>query len=121
MSPHFKFNAYVLSVIDERRICVRIDKNDIETVCSKLSSANDRTTFRDTINVAINDCNIDIDFDWKELTDLIGVHVVINATTRKYCFYKTRTTYDEFNNVRKSHIQCKGTAVTAKKITNKGI
>ena len=119
MSQLFKFNAYVISVIDQKRICVRIDKDDIEKVCHRLTSANDRTTFKDTIVVAVNECNFDIDFKWNELVDLIGVHIVLTASTRRYCFYKTRTTYDEENNVRKSHIQCKGVAVSAKKITNK--
>lgn len=120
MSHRFTFNAYVLSVIDPRRICVRVDAEHVEAVTAKLTSAYDKTTFRDTILLGVADCQFDINIGWQELSDLIGVHIKVNAATRKYSYYKTKTTYDEHNNdARKTIIQCRGVAVSAKKITNK--
>lgn len=117
MSQRFTFNAYVLSVIDAKRICVRIDPKHLELVSARLTSATDKSTFKDTVVVNVNDSNFNIDFDWNELTDLIGVNVKINASTRKYCFYKSKTHYDENNEVRKIMMQCKGVAISAKIIS----
>ena len=121
MSQRFNFKAYILSVIDERRLCVRIDKEYLEVVSAKLTTAHDRTTFKDTIAITLNDCDFDIDFTWKELIDLVGIHIKIHASTRRYSYYKTKTTYDENNDVRKSLVQCKGVAISAKKISNKDL
>ncbi len=118
MNQRFTFNAYVLSVIDPKRICVRVEKEHLEVVTKRLTAANDKTTFKDTIVVGVNDCGFNIDFDWKELIDLVGVQISINAITRRYSYYKTSTAYDEDNNIRKWHVHCKGVSVVAKTITN---
>lgn len=117
MSQRFTFNAYVLSVIDAKRICVRIDPNYLEIVSNRLTNANDKTIFKDTVIVNVNDAVFNIDFNWNELTDLVGVNIKINAATRKYNFYKSKTLYDENNEVRKSFMQCKGVLLTAKTIS----
>ena len=119
MSPSFTFHAYALSVIDKRRICVRIDKSDLDCVSEQLSKINDKTTFKDTVVVGVGECEFDISLDWKELQDLIGVRIKINASTRRYSFYKTKLSYDDNNILCKSYIQCKGNSIIAKKITNK--
>lgn len=114
----FTFSAYVLSVIDERRICVRVDKEYLELVSNRLTSVYDKTVFRDTIFINVSDCEFDIDLDWKELTDLIGVQIKVNVALRRYSYYKTKTTYDDNNDIRQTLVQCKGVSFLAKKITN---
>jgi hypothetical protein len=118
MSQAFKFKAYVISVLDERRICVRISQSDLDNVTNRLIHYSDKTTVKDTVTVNITESRFSIDIDWNELVDLIGVQVEITAILRKYNFSKTKANYDDHNECRYSIIQCKGVSFIAKKITN---
>lgn len=119
MAPHFTFRAYVLSVIDPKRICVRVDKEYIESVSNVLSAANDKTTVKDTIIVNVSDCRFAItNITWTDLSDLVGVNVEINATSRKYNFWKVKERTDSDNESRWTEVNYKGVSIHAKKISN---
>lgn len=118
MNQRTTFNAYVLSVVDSRRICVRIDKEDIENISTRLSALCDKTTIKDTALVNVKDCIIAISIPWNELTDLIGTHISINCAFRKYNYYKKKVIYDDNNDSRTTLVQCRGIQILAKKISN---
>ncbi len=119
MPPAFNFKGYVLSVIDSKRICIRVDSEDIESVSTRLSLDNNyKTTIKDTVVVNVKDCVFSISIGWNELIDLIGIHVQINATLRRYNYTKTKVIYDDQNNPTTTMVQCKGISISAKKITN---
>ena len=120
MNQRTTFNAYVLSVIDSKRICVRIDKEDIEMVSSRMSTLCDKTTIKDTILITVKDCIMAISIPWSELTDLIGTHININCAFRRYNYYKQKIIYDDNDSSRSrtTQVQCRGVQILAKKISN---
>lgn len=118
MNQRTTFNAYVLSVIDAKRICVRIDKDDAEKVSTRISSLCDKTTVKDTVLVNVSDCIMAISIPWKELVDLVGTHVSINCAFRKYSYYKKKVIYDENNDSRTTLVQCRGIQILGKKLSN---
>lgn len=115
----FTFTGYVLSVLDEKRICVRVDEECLELISSKLTSYNNKTTVGDTIVVNVSDANFVSKVEWNELTYFVGVHVKINAALRGYSFWKTKVLQDESNanNVRTVSVQRKGVSIIAKQIS----
>lgn len=120
MPPFFSFNARVLSVVDPKRICVRIDNNDLEKISAILSNVENKTIIKSTITLNISDCRFTIrNIEWKELTDLIGVHINVNATYRQYNFWRTRESGLDDNNESIRHtVRYKGITFLAKKISN---
>lgn len=118
MSSPFVFKGYIVSIIDKKRICVRIDPDDVDSVSAKLSKFYDKTVVKDTITVNVLDAKIAISIDWNEIQDLIGIHIKITATSRKYNYWKTVEINDDNNDRRYVNRQCKGVSIIAKKITN---
>ncbi len=113
MPTTFTFNAYVVSVIDKKRLCVRIDKDCVSSVCNRLSNAADRTTFKDTIIInLLTKCEFKIDFEWQELDDLVGCHLHVSAFIRKYNFWRPRESFDPLRNLYTS-VKQKGVSVVA--------
>ncbi len=119
--PHsFSFNAHIISIIDPKRICVRIDNEDLDKVSSILSTIEKRTVVKHTLTINVSNCRFTINqLDWDQLSDLIGVNVIVNATYRNYDFWRVKeTNYDDTNQTMKQIIKYKGTTIVAKKITN---
>ena len=107
-------------MIDANRICVRVDKEYVDKISTIMSSMNDKTVVKDTIILNIRDCRFAISsIEWKEVSDLIGVHIKINATYRRYDFWKTRDNISENSNesVRVT-VKYRGVTILAKKIEN---
>jgi hypothetical protein len=115
---HFTFKAYVISVLDARRICVRVDKEDIDAVSKQLTTYNGKTTIVDTIVVNVKDARFTVSIDWKELTDLIGVHIRINAKLRRYSYWRTREVVTLDNSDRIIETKCTGVSFLARAISN---
>lgn len=119
MPPYFTFNARVLSVIDPKRVCVRIDSEDLDKISNLISNVENKTTVKSTLTLNISDCRFTIkSIEWKELTDLIGVHINVNATYRQYNFWRTKEGLDESNESIRHTVRYKGITFLAKKITN---
>lgn len=119
MGPQVKFTAYVLSVVDAKRICVRIDQEYIDAVSTVLSSFNDKTVIKSTVIVNVNDCVFNINnIEWSELSHLIGVHLKLNVTFRRYNYWRTREVLDDNNIGRVTAIKYKGVSIIAKQISN---
>lgn len=119
MAPQITFYGYVLSVVDPKRICVRIDNEYIDMVSSVMSSMNDKTVVKSTLIVGVSDCKFNItNIEWSELSHLVGVHIKINAVCRKYNYWKTRNIFDENNNGRIITVKYKGISIVAKQIAN---
>jgi hypothetical protein len=119
MAAPFTFTGYVLGILDEKRICVRVDEECLELISSRLTSYNNKTTVEDTVVVNVSDANFVIHIKWNSLTDFIGVHVKINAALRRYSFWKTKDMHDEsnVNNTRTVSVQRKGVSIIAKQIS----
>lgn len=113
----FTFNAYVLSIIDSKRICVRVDKDDLNKVTGIYRNYSSSLIIKDTIIVNVSECRFSIDIEWAELTDLIGIHISVNAVPRKYNYWKTKEIYNG-DEPRQIYVQCKGASIIAKKISN---
>lgn len=120
MPPYFTFNARVLSVIDSKRVCVRIDSDDLDKISTLMSNVENKTTVKSTLTLNISDCRFTIkNIEWKELTDLIGVHINVNATYRQYNFWRTKEAGIDDNNETIRHtVRYKGITFLAKKISN---
>lgn len=119
MPPQFTFQGRVLSVIDSNRICVRLDSDHIDSISVILSTANDKTVVKDTIIVNTKDCRFSIsNIEWNELSDLIGVHIKINATYRRYNYWRTKEVCDQDNNNHRITVKYKGITILAKKVSN---
>ena len=121
MNHQATFNGYVLSVLDTKKICVRIDKDDIERISDCLTFLCDKATAKDTVAVNVKDAKFAISIPWNELTDLIGTHIKINCMFRKYKYYRKKNIYDENNERvenRHVHIHCVGVTIIAKRISN---
>lgn len=123
MNQIFTFTGYVLSVIDHKRICIRVDKDCIDAVSHRISNASDRTTICDTIVVSVIGSRFVIDHKWSELVDLIGMHLRISATMSRYSYHKQITVYDNLagpsGEGRQTIVHCKGISTRARIITNK--
>jgi len=117
MTPQQIVTAHVLSVIDEKRICVRLDKQFVETISSIVSKAYDHTVVKDTIVVNISNCHIDLSIDWAELSDLIGMHLNINMVPRNYQYWRTKSAISNgINNI--TNTKFRGVTFNARRITN---
>lgn len=121
MASPFNFTCYVLSVLDERRICVRVDGEYLELLSTKFTSFNNQTTVKDTIVVNVSGADFTIRTDWKDLKDLIGVHLKINAVLKRYSFWKNKDMHEDDignNQVHMVSVQCKGVSIIAKRLSN---
>lgn len=86
MPPTIEFSGYVLSMIDSKRICVRVDRDHVERVSSVMSRLHQQTGVRDTLTVNVSNAGFHIDYVWAEISDLIGTHVRIQANLRQFSF-----------------------------------
>lgn len=119
MPPQIKFSGNIISVIDQRRICIRLDKECVERISMIISAVNDKTTYKDTIIVNVNECRFNIkNIDWNELHNLIGVHVSIVAQPRPYSFWRTKDIIDDNEMNRKINVKYRGVSIIAKQLTN---
>ena len=119
MPPQFTFNAHVLSIIDSRRLCVRISKEHIEKISSILSVASDRNVIKDTVVVNVSDSTFAItQIEWSDLSDLIGVEIKITAFARKYNYWRTKETTDGEDGRRFVNLKYKGASIIAQRISN---
>jgi hypothetical protein len=112
------FTGYVLSILDEKRICMRIDKDYVNMISGIVSQTYDKTMIHDTIVINVKDCHINLSIDWKELTDLIGMHLRVNATPRRYSYWRTKEVFDEDNHSRITSFKYKGVSFYAQNIKN---
>ncbi len=118
MPSPISFTANVLSVIDNKRICVRLDKQYVKMISSIVSASHERTVVRDTITVNVSDCRIALSIDWSDLVDLIGLHIKVNAIPRRYSYWRTKEVLDDDNNSRITSIKYKGISFYAQNIKN---
>lgn len=84
------FSGYLLSVLDNNRICVRLDRGSVQLVSDAFACAMGSNVVKDTVVVNVARARVDISFDWSELQDLVGVHLRLVATPRTYNFWSTR-------------------------------
>ncbi len=117
LSP-ITFTGYVLSIIDEKRICMRVDKVHIERITNLMSYFYEKTTVNDTVVVNVSNARFNISIDWESLHDLKGVHVSITASPRRYSYWKTQEMYDADNNRQINTVKYKGVSIQASRVSN---
>ena len=78
----FIVNGYLVGV-DNNRLVIRVDDDDIERIAFIKTLHKKSTQLGNfiTVNARTSKYNI-TNFDWKEITDLIGCHLQISCTTR---------------------------------------
>lgn len=113
-----KISGYVLSVLDSKRICLRLDKEHIDRITAILSQMYDKTSVRDTITINVSNSRYDIAHDWAELQDLVGLHVNVTAHLRRYSYWKAREIIDDYNDSHTTITQYKGVSINAIKVSN---
>lgn len=118
MPPQFTFTGYIISVIDEKRICVRVDHEHIEPVSAIISRFNERTTIKDTLVVNIKDARFVIAIEWNELADLVGTHAKIIATPRRYSYWKSREILMGDNERHLTTVKYKGVSIIANRVSS---
>lgn len=95
MAPsQVSISAHVLSVLDRKRICVRLDKSHVECISNIITNAYEQTVVKDTIIINVSACRIDLSFSWSELSDLIGVHIRADVAPRRYSYWRTNQITD---------------------------
>lgn len=117
MPTQFTFSGRIVSIIDERRLCVRVDKEHVEKISTMISSYSDKTIIKDTLIVNVKESRFAIGIDWQELKDLVGVHVKISATLRRYSYWRNRESFDDENDRHLTTIKYKGVSVIAGRIS----
>ncbi len=117
-SSSFVFTGYILSIIDDRRICVRIDQPYIEKITNIMSYFYDKTTVKDTVVINVSNARFDVNIDWNELHDLKGVNVRITAKPKRYSYWKAQETYDDNNDCHITTVKYKGVTLNAERISN---
>ncbi len=119
MPPQLSFTGYVLSIIDEKRICVRVDPEYVDAISTYLSSFNDKTVIKTTVIINIRECDFNVtQIDWNNLNNLVGVQIKITALFRQYQYWKNKEIIDRNNNSRITSVKYKGVSIIAKKISN---
>ncbi len=81
--------GYVISVIDEKRICVRVDEEFIQKVCRIETEAKHKNTYRDVLTINVKNAKYNISIPWDNLNSLIGMHIKTTLNYREYSFYTT--------------------------------
>jgi len=112
------FTAYVLSVIADNKICVRVDRQYIQMMSNLYSDLSMKNIVRDTITINVKNASFDISVPWSDLNSLIGMHIKINSSNNKYSFWDKREYTDENGVVFKNSIRRKGITFHAKTIKN---
>jgi hypothetical protein len=117
MPPQISFTGYITSVIDHRRVCVRVDQEHVEKISTIISNYSDRTTVKDTLVVNLSDARFAIGHDWEELTNLVGIHVKINASLRRYSYWRNREqVFNEDNERHVINVKYKGVSIIASRV-----
>lgn len=116
-SPSFTFRAHVLSALDEKRVCVRVDKEDVDAVLARLNSCDGTIAYKDTIVLNVANCAWNVNLvDWSVPSDLVGVEVTVRANARRYNFWRATEFFDDDNRSHTRTIKYKGVSVIAKEI-----
>jgi hypothetical protein len=118
MPPQITFTAYVISVIDEKRLCVRIDDSHVERISSLMSYYNDKTTIKDTMVVNTSNAQFDIKIKWDELPDLIGTNVKVTATLRRYSYWKNKEMINDRNERYVTSVKYRGVSIIASRLSS---
>lgn len=117
----FNVNGYLIGV-DKNRLTIRVDDDDIEKIAfiKTLHKKSNQLGNFITVNARSAKYNI-INLDWKEITDLIGVHLKINCTIVISDFKKKLTvpnTIDSKSTYIPDHMHISIVSFSAKTITN---
>lgn len=118
MPVAIKFSGYVLSAMDSKRICVRLDVEHVDRITSILSQMYDRTSVKDTVTINVSNSRYNISHDWSELSDLVGLHIDITAHLRKFSYWKAKELIDDYNDSHTTITQYKGVSINAVKVSN---
>lgn len=118
---NFTVHGYLIGV-DKNRLTIRVDDDDIERIAfiKTLHKKTNQLGNFITVNVKSAKYNI-TELDWKELTDLIGVHLQINCTTIISDFKKKLTvpnTIDSKSTYIPDHMHISIISFSAKTIKN---
>jgi hypothetical protein len=118
MPPQITFTAYVISIIDANRICVRVDDDHVERISSLMSYYNDKTTVKDTIGINTGNAHFVINMKWDELSDLKGTNVKVVATLRRYSYWKNKEMLNERNERYVTSVKYRGVSIIASRVSS---
>jgi hypothetical protein len=118
MPPQITFTAYVISIIDAKRICVRVDDEHVERISSLMSYYNDKTTVKDTIVINTGNAHFVINMKWDELSDLKGTNVKVVATLRRYSYWKNKEMLNERNERYVTSVKYRGVSIIASRVSS---
>lgn len=111
----FTFSGYVVSVIDSKRICLRVDREDSELVNKRVGN---NTYGNDTYSVNIGRCEFKIDIPWENPSDLVGTHVKVTARPKSYSFMKEKEVVTALDRVIIKRFSCSGISIIATHLKN---
>jgi hypothetical protein len=73
------FTAYVLSVISDNRICIRVDGIYTRMISDLYSGAALKNIVRDTITINVKNAVFKISIPWSDLHSLVGMHIKVTS------------------------------------------
>jgi hypothetical protein len=114
-----KFNVcgYIHS-IDTNKLILTVDEDDKEKIDRILTTLYKTKKDSNSLKIGLTKTNFEINnFDWTNPDDLIGLHVEIHVQSKYYCFKKTSSEVNHYNN-KESFVIIKGYSFNAIHITN---
>ncbi len=110
--------GFVISVVDENRICMRVEDDCIDAVNEIERSVKRNAHYRDVIIINIKKAKFDISVPWSDLQSLIGMHIRANLYYRTYNFPTSKTVIRDDGVSIERHFFNKGIAYRAFMIKN---
>ena len=113
------FKGIITSVLDDRRIVVKVDDDDIANVTARLTIRTKISKIYDYITLNIKSAKFNIkNLDWESPKDLIGVQMHWTCNTRPYDFTKKIKYTDDFGNEKKGYSRFTGITIYATQVHN---
>ncbi len=118
MTKQITISAYVIAVMGEHKIIVRVDEKYAQLISDLFSKIYQKNTFKDTIVLNVKNARFSISVPWTNLDSLIGMHVKVTTNVDKYFFWSTKEYPQEDGSTRSITEQRKGVSFRVKNIKN---
>lgn len=118
MTKQITISAYVIAMMGEHKIIVRVDEKYAQLISDLFSKIYQKNTFKDTIVLNVKNARFSISVPWTNLDSLIGMHVKVTTNVDKYFFWSTKEYPQEDGSTRSITEQRKGVSFRVKNIKN---
>lgn len=112
------FDAYVLSVAGDHKLCVRVVSEDIPVISSVYWAYQQMDDKRDVVYINVKRAKFNISIPWDDLDSLVGMHIRVSSDIVRYAFWKTNEVLDDNGGFINMKIRCKGFTFMVKQIKN---